>query len=406
MPARNKRFEHFVSINVVNDIEVMKAVLLETNDNFRNIFYNSADAIAITSNRAVYVVNDSMIKLFNAKNEKELLTLSPADVSPEFQPCGRPSFEMITEYFEKVSEKEFLRFEWTYKKMTGELFTVEVSIIQIKNRGKVFVYAVHRDLALQKKIEKKLHQAVKIANANSKAKSMFLATVSHEIRTPMSAILGFSEMLRMELKDAKLLQFVNYISTSGNSMMELIDDLLDITKIETGKFDFKYRPIFSRIFFTAFESFFQFSVGDKKIKFKVKVEPSLPEVLILAELRVKQVIVNLVSNAIKFTNEGFVKLNVSHEKKENVNALDLIIKIADSGIGIPNNQQENIFEAFEQVANQDPNKYGGTGLGLTITRELMTAMNGHISLSSKVGQGSVFTLYFFDVEIEQKKKVK
>lgn len=233
------------------------------------------------------------------------------------------------------------------------------------------------------------------------AKSEFLANMSHEIRTPMNAILGFSEALYYKLDSLQHQKMIKSILNSGNLLMSLLNDILDLSKIEAGKLDVVFLPLDVTALLQEINLLFQDKAQKKGIGLNIEFSPDFPESIVLDEIRLKQVLFNLVGNAIKFTHEGTVTIKASFSYSSG-NEGDFEIVVEDTGIGIHESQYEIIFEAFRQQSGQSNRMYGGTGLGLTISKRLVEKMKGKISVSSIVNQGSVFKIHFSHVEVKNK----
>jgi PAS domain S-box-containing protein len=240
--------------------------------------------------------------------------------------------------------------------------------------------------------------AVKAMEAD-RAKSEFLANMSHEIRTPLNAILGFSEILKEQLEDPKYSKFTDTIITSGKTLLGLINDILDLSKIEAGKIDFQHRPVDPQALFNDIARIFEIKVKDKGLKFLTDIDEKLPASLLLDEVRVRQILFNLVGNAVKFTDEGYVKLKVKGVFYPDRSKIDLIFSVKDTGIGISEEDKRIIFNVFKQSSGQSMKKYGGTGLGLAITKRLVEMMNGAISVESAIGKGSVFKIKMKEISV-------
>ncbi|NQZ59448.1 MAG: response regulator [Lentisphaeraceae bacterium] len=242
------------------------------------------------------------------------------------------------------------------------------------------------------------------AEKANRAKSAFLANMSHEIRTPMNAILGFSEILERQMNDGKHRNYVSSIISSARSLLRLINDILDLSKVEASKLELEMSPVDCRTIFTEFSNIFIQRIEEKGIDLIIRVADDLPESVLVDETRLRQILFNLLSNAIKFTDSGFVKLDVTVNKLSEAQC-DLIIKVEDTGIGIPQSEQQKIFKDFEQAEGQRFEEFGGTGLGLSITKKLVELMNGEISLSSISGKGSMFCVELRQIEIVSSEEV-
>ncbi len=259
------------------------------------------------------------------------------------------------------------------------------------------------------KVNERLLHAKNIAEIAVKSKSTFIANMSHEIRTPMNAILGFSEILLGLVNEPTQYYYLDAINRSGKTLLQLINDILDLSKIEADKIVLKCKPLSLQVLLDDIKVIFSQQAIQKGLNFSVSIDNKCPCCLLLDEIRLRQVLINIVGNALKFTHQGEVKISlyILHMDVES-KKVDLLIDIFDSGIGIPETQQEKIFSAFTQQENQSA-EYGGTGLGLTISQRLLQLMNGSISVHSQEGRGSCFSINLKNVLIcndEMKNQIK
>ncbi|MGA2865055.1 MAG: ATP-binding protein [Verrucomicrobiota bacterium] len=252
----------------------------------------------------------------------------------------------------------------------------------------------YQERARRELLEEKLH-----AEQAVREKSAFLANMSHEIRSPMNAILGFSELLEPEGLTPKQSQYVRAIRDSGAALLHLINDILDLSKLEAGKLELHPDPTDMRDSCEFLRTVFGQQAVMKSLQLQFELSPNLPRALLLDRLRLRQVLVNLLSNAIKFTDRGCVKTRVSWESQGDSRSGTLLIDVEDTGIGIPAEELEEVFKPFVQADSLRTAEKEGTGIGLTIVKRLTELMGGSLAVKSAVGQGTVFHLRFANVPV-------
>ncbi len=300
-----------------------------------------------------------------------------------------------TQWFELLQildSKNSLTMESIHKTSGGTLFPVELSINKVIYDDKKQYFAFVRDISDRNR-SAELEQKIQVARKSAALKQQFLANMSHEIRTPMTGIMGMTSLLMKSNLNMAQQEYVRNIKISSENLLNIINDVLDLSKIEAGKMELKPNRIILSEFVLELKEMFQHQAESKEIKFKTHIDPLIPKAIFVDDTRLKQLANNLISNAIKFTDKGEVSMEF-YLKAKTKDQLLLSCNVSDTGMGISEQNQKQIFEKFTQIDTSLIRPFEGTGLGLAICRELTHLMGGEIYVESELGKGSTFTFTF------------
>ncbi len=342
--------------------------------------------------------NEESLKLFGFSSKQEMLD-SFDQTLPTLQPDNTNSLIMVLEKLTTALNLGYCNFEAMYQHpVTKEDIPAEITLVRIKDRDRYAIVSYLRDLrefnAMLHEIhevERDLREARDVAEKNAQAKSEFLANMSHEIRTPMNGILGLLYLLSQTELATTQESYVQKIMHSANNLLRIINDILDFSKIEAGKLEIESIPFTLNEICEELNNLFFQRAEEKGIELYVNCGDFAKTYLLSDPLRIKQIIFNLTSNALKFTEEGYIDINV-HCTKIDDKTVHCQFTVQDTGIGLSQDQMNRIFSAFTQADSSVTRKYGGTGLGLVISRSLAQMLGGKIEITSKVNEGSTFSL--------------
>jgi len=385
------------TIQDVTNEKLLQAELAKSEVLKKNILACQPILIWAKDNKGVYIAcNPEFEKFFGAK-EQDILGKTDYDFQDK----------KLADWFRRhdtnaiKSGKPTQNEEWvTYP--DGLEVLLETTKTPLKDdRGETFgVLGVAYNITKRKEREDLLEEAKQEAERANRLKSEFLANMSHEIRTPMNAVLGYSDILARKLADSpENLSYVEGIHKSGKNLISLINDILDLSKIEAGKLDIVPEAVDLQNIIIDIKQIFSAAIAKKNIDFIIRTDNELPEVLMLDKMRIKQVLFNLIGNAIKFTENGSVQVSIKQEgEPSDEGKINLCFEVKDTGIGLSPDQIEVIFDAFRQTHGQT-SKFKGTGLGLAISKRLAEAMGGTISVESELGKGAAFSIKLHAVQV-------
>ncbi len=362
----------------------------ETEARFKILFEHSPEAIVLydlVDNRFIDI-NQNTIDLFQLDRES-LLKSNPAELSPPFQEDGRSSEILAKEKIQTALQEGQAVFEWLHLRSDGEIIPCEVRLVPLTASENPTVRASITDVTWRKEAEAALRDAKEAAEAASQAKSEFLANMSHEIRTPMNAVIGMTEMvLDMQLSDVQR-DYLQTVLDAAESLMSIINEILDFSKIESGKLQLENIEFSLREFIGDTMKSLALCAHSAGLELAWHVDADAPDWIEGDPTRLRQILVNLVGNSIKFTETGEILVSVASKTTGN-GTPEFEFTVKDTGIGIPADRLDAVFEAFQQADSSTTRKFGGTGLGLAISASLVELMNGRISVESELGQGTAF----------------
>lgn len=380
---------------IIQDIDAFKTIYLELakKEAMMQSFATYVPvAVAMFDKELNYLSVSSSWKEEFHMNDRELIGKNIFEISPNV-PKERKDI-----YFNALKGKAYKNENFiveTEHKEELQHYDLEVRPWFLSDGVVAGVIISAQNITQAVKTNEELKNAKKMADIASKAKSEFLANMSHEIRTPLNGVIGFSELLLKTPLNEVQNQYLNYINESGENLLTIINDILDFSKIESGKMELHIEKSNVYDLVSQVINVILYQSQKKDIELLLNIEPGLPKIIWLDESRLKQILINLLGNAVKFTEQGEIELKVEKQQMKEGN-ISLRFSVRDTGIGIPDEKQQHIFDAFTQENSSISKRYGGTGLGLTISNNILGYMGSRLQLKSTLQKGSVF---FFDIEV-------
>jgi PAS domain S-box len=361
---------------------------------YKTLFDTNSDGIVLLDRKGFIDVNPAAVRMFRFPSRQQFIATTPDNLGPEFQPNGLTSAELAQRQIALAMNEGHCYFDWQGERADGTLFPAEIALHSMRLDGRIVTQAIIRDITERKTAEQKLQAAYNAALEAARLKSEFVANVSHEIRTPMNGVLGMIGLLLETPLTPEQRDYAHTVRNSAEALLTVINDILDFSKIEAGRLELEIVAFNLAETVEDVADLLAEQAQRKGLELVCDIQPGIPDRLRGDPGRLRQILVNLVGNAVKFTPQGEVLIRVTEESRSE-SAVRLRFAVSDSGIGISEEGRQRLFQPFSQVDGSASRKYGGTGLGLTISRQLCERMGGRMGVDSVPGEGSTF---WFTVE--------
>ena len=375
-----------VSHDNITERKLAAEGLRESEEKFKRIFASNPEPVVLVSlDDARYLdVNEAFLKLMGYARE-EVIGRTVVELGIWVDQAERASFRELLARTGSVRDLEA-----RLQAKSGDVRTVILSVDLMEIGQQTCMLSVVKDISERKLMEVELRYAKEAAEIANKAKSEFLANMSHEVRTPLNGIVGMLQLLQTEFVDGEHLEYIQLAVKSSQRLARLLSDILDLSRVEAGKMPINCEKFeFSQVRDAVFE-LLRFAPGKSEINFSFTISDDVPPVLLGDEGKVRQVLFNLVGNALKFAGKGDVSVDVFSLNSRRSDTVNVVFSVRDAGPGIPDEEMSKIFEPFAQVEKSYIRKHQGAGLGLSIVRRLVSVMGGTVCVDSEVGHGSIF----------------
>jgi protein-histidine pros-kinase len=399
-------FEHpehgMVWISVHTDISERKRMqeeLIQSEEKYRTLYESSSDAIMMLDEKGFFDCNTAALRIFGYSEKEDFLKMRPSEVSPPYQPDSTDSLTSSNNKIAEAFREGTNFFEWVHRRKNGEDFPAEVLLTEFQLGGKQVLQSTVRDITQRKKAEEIISENQRLVLAG-KAKSEFLAIMSHELRTPLNAIIGFSELMNSNMQsemNEKQKRYMENILTAGKNLLGLVDSILDLSRVEAGKMEIFIEKISVHGTINDTLSPLKEKAAKQNIILKNDLDPQLDTIETDTQ-KFKHILTNLLSNAIKFSKPDGGTVTIRTKKEGDMAKFS----VSDTGIGIMEKNMGRLFKTFEQLDTGSTRKYGGTGLGLVVSKKLVELISGSITAESRYGEGSTFT---FTLPVGEKARV-
>jgi hemerythrin-like metal-binding protein/PAS domain S-box-containing protein len=383
----------------ITETKVLEKDLRASEEKLRGLFNLSPLGIALTDMNGKYIEFNDAFETICGYTKEELNELDYWELTPEkYAQDEAKQLELLN------NTGRYGPYEKEYRQKNGNLIPLNLNGMLVKGAdGKRYIWSLVEDITLKKQYQNELHAAKVKAEASNKSKSEFLANMSHEIRTPMNGIIGLTHLALETNLDEQQREYIEKTNSSAELLLGIINDILDFSKIEAGKLELENTNFLLQEVIEQSIQLVQLKADEQGVLLVQNIDKNTPENFVGDPLRLRQILINLTSNAIKFSHSGDTVTISVNVIKESISTIVIQFSIQDTGIGLSEEQQKKLFKSFSQADSSTTRKHGGTGLGLVISKKITQLMNGEIWVESKLGAGSTF---HFTIELEKTQRKK